>query len=43
MDKVGHGFATYTVGFLGGDGLMRWCGYKEKASVWIGEAWAWPT
>ncbi len=35
MDKVGHSFATYTVGSWG-HGLMRWCGYKERASVWIG-------
>ena len=35
MDKVGHAFATYTVGAWG-HGLMRWCGYPEKTSVWIG-------
>ena len=35
MDKVGHSVATYTVGAWG-HGLMRWCGYKEKTSVWIG-------
>lgn len=35
MDKVGHSFATYTVGAWG-HGLMRWCGYSEKTSVWIG-------
>jgi hypothetical protein len=35
MDKVGHSFATYTVGAWG-HRLMRWCGYPEKTSVWIG-------
>lgn len=35
MDKVGHAFATYTVGSWG-HGLMRWCGYKEKTAVWVG-------
>lgn len=35
MDKVGHSFATYTVGKWGYS-LMRWCEYPEKASVWAG-------
>lgn len=35
MDKLGHGFAAYTVGRWG-HGLMRWCAYPEKSSVWIG-------
>ncbi len=35
MDKVGHGFATYTVGKWG-HSLMRWCDYREKTSVWVG-------
>ena len=35
MDKVGHGFATYTVGAWG-YALMRWCGYREKSATWIG-------
>jgi hypothetical protein len=35
MDKVGHSFATYTVGAWG-HGLMRWCGYREKTAVWVG-------
>ena len=35
MDKVGHAFATNTVGKWG-YGLMRWCGYREKTAVWAG-------
>lgn len=35
MDKVGHAFSTYTVGAWG-NGLMRWCGYPEKTSIWVG-------
>ena len=35
MDKVGHGFSTYTVG-VWGTALMRWCRFPEKTSVWVG-------
>ena len=35
LDKIGHGFSTYTVGKWG-HGLVHWCGLKEKTSVWVG-------
>lgn len=35
LDKVGHGFATYTVGRWG-NGLLRWCGVPRKTALWAG-------
>ena len=35
MDKVGHVFATYTVGKWG-KGLLDWCGVSERTSLWVG-------
>lgn len=35
MDKVGHGFATYTVGKWG-HGLLRWCGMSRNTRIWAG-------
>lgn len=35
MDKVGHAYSTYTVG-MWGHGLMRWCRFPRKTSVWVG-------
>lgn len=35
LDKVGHGFSTYTVGRWG-HGLLRWNGLPERTSVWVG-------
>lgn len=35
LDKVGHGYATYTVGRWG-HGLLRWCGVRERTAVWAG-------
>ena len=35
LDKIGHGFSTYTVGKWG-HGLVRWCGVSERTSVWVG-------
>jgi hypothetical protein len=35
LDKVGHVFATYTVGRWG-HGLLRWCGVPQKTALWAG-------
>ncbi len=35
LDKVGHGFATYTVGRWG-HGLLRWCGVPQRTALWAG-------
>lgn len=35
MDKVGHGFTTYTIGRYMCDAL-RWSGASENTSVWLG-------
>jgi Predicted periplasmic lipoprotein (DUF2279) len=35
LDKMGHAFATYTVGQWG-CGLMRWSGVPERTALWVG-------
>lgn len=35
MDKVGHAFATYTVGRWG-SALLGWCGTSRKTRIWAG-------
>lgn len=35
MDKVGHAYATYSVG-LWGDHLLRWSGASRSTSLWAG-------
>jgi Predicted periplasmic lipoprotein (DUF2279) len=35
MDKVGHAFATYTVGKWG-HGLLKWSGLSDNTSLWVG-------
>ncbi len=35
QDKIGHSAASYTIGKVGYK-TMKWCGYSDKKSVWIG-------
>jgi hypothetical protein len=40
MDKLGHAYSCYYEG-LTGIQMMRWAGYSEKASIWIGGSYGW--
>lgn len=40
MDKMGHAYSCYYEG-LAGMGMMRWAGFSEKKSIWLGGSYGW--
>lgn len=40
MDKLGHAYSCYYEGRTGIQ-MMRWAGYSEKTSIWLGGSYGW--